>query len=92
MENIYIALDITRDQLKNSIIFSYLCIQDGTILDEKDIASLSLVDAVIHHGSNLKLRPSHTKVEPTSSQNSLQGGEGRAGEPASKGDSSGQPK
>lgn len=65
--------------------------KDGSILDEKDIASLSLVDAVIHHGSNLKLRPSQTKVETTSSQNVVQGtpgGEG-AGEQPSKGGTSG---
>lgn len=66
--------------------------QDGTILDEKDIACLSLVDAVIHN-SHLKLRPSQTKVEPTSSQSVVQGNlndGSRVGEQASKGDASGQ--
>lgn len=63
-------------------------LKDGSILDEKDIASLSLVDAVVHHGSHLKLRPSQTKVEPTSSQSVAPGalGEGgvRVGEQGSK--------
>ena len=41
--------------------------QDGTVLDEKEVASLSLVDAVMHHAS-LAQRPSQTKVESTGGQ------------------------
>ena len=41
--------------------------QDGTVLDEKELASLSLVDAVVHHAS-LAQRPSQTKVESTGVQ------------------------
>ena len=71
----------------------FVSVQDGGILDENTIASLSLVDAVIHQGRNLKLRPSQTKVEPTSSQEVTHGSadEGRIGEQASKrGDLSGK--
>ena len=42
-------------------------LQDGTVLDEKEVASLSLVDAVVHHAS-LAQRPSQTKVESTGGQ------------------------
>lgn len=49
------------------------------------MASLSLVDAVIQH-SNLKFRPSQTRVESTSSQNVAPGEGGRAGVQASKGE------
>ena len=37
------------------------------MLDEKEVASLSLVDAVVHHAS-LAQRPSQTKVESTGGQ------------------------
>ncbi len=55
-------------------------------MDENSIASLSLVDAVIHQGRNLKLRPSQTKMEPTSSQELTHGSadESRVGEQSSK--------
>lgn len=49
-------------------------VQDGTVLDEKDVASLSLVDAVVHHAS-LAQRPSQTKVESTGSQQTSDDGE-----------------
>lgn len=69
-------------------------------MDEKDIACLSLVDAAIHNSTHLKLRPSQTKVEPTSSQSVVQGNlndgglndGGRVDEQASKGDASGSTK
>ena len=48
------------------------------MLDEKDVASLSLVDAVVHHAS-LAQRPSQTKVESTGGQQTSSDGE-RAGE------------
>ena len=46
------------------MVFTTRFVQDGTVLDEKDVASLSLVDAVVHHAS-LAQRPSQTKVEST---------------------------
>ena len=53
------------------------------------MASLSLVDAVIQHSTNLKFRPSQTRVESTSSQNVAPGEGGRAGVQASKGEGAG---
>ena len=43
-------------------------------MDEKDIASLSLIDAVVHH-SSLAQRPSQTKVEPSEGQQTSSDGE-----------------
>ena len=40
-------------------------LQDGSLLDEKDIPHLSLVDAVMH--APLSTRPSKTKMESTAS-------------------------
>ena len=89
MSNLHHSV-VTKKHLHCSLPFSnVVSLQDGTILDEKDVVSLSLVDAVIHHTSNLKLRPSQTKVEPTSSQSVAQGTDSdRAGEQAPKGDAS----
>ena len=49
------------------MVFTTQFVQDGTVLDEKDVASLSLVDAVVHHAS-LAQRPSQTKVESSGGQ------------------------
>ena len=43
-------------------------------MDEKDVASLSLIDAVVHHAS-LAQRPSQTKVEPSDSQQTSSDGD-----------------
>ena len=57
---------------------AFVSMQDGTVLDEKDVASLSLVDAVVHHAS-LAQRPSQTKVESTGGQQTSSDGD-RPGE------------
>ena len=43
-------------------------------MDEKDVASLSLIDAVVHHTS-LTQRPSQTKVEPSDGQQTSSDGD-----------------
>jgi hypothetical protein len=44
-------------------------------LDEKEVASLSLIDAVVHHTS-LAQRPSQTKVEPSDGQQTSSSADG----------------
>ena len=55
------------------------------MLDEKELAPVSLVDAVIHQ-SNLSQRPSQTKMESTRSQPTATNS---AGEEGAKKDSAG---
>ena len=65
--------------------------QDGTVLDEKDISPLSLVDAVLRD-SSLTQRPSQTKVELTSSHDTPSAAGGAMQESGVKSENAGQGK